>query len=274
MADTHRWLMDLLYRTLEPSERDAVQGDFAELGLSPVQQTRDLLGLVARRQVAPWKDWHPWLALLGIALPLGLLLTGSSYTLLARYLRYMSTEWRYGVRYETGLTAAGDCIVFLCQALALILSSWLCGFALASLSRRTLRINAVFFYLTWFLLLVRGIALLFGNGLSPLWAIFPLLPSVCLFGVPSAWGMRQSIQCGTLTFRRTILLTAAIITIDALAIWTGSWWHDALITWSHGTWHGPTYNWQKPLLILALTNWPLLYLIATAIRQPRPLVHS
>lgn len=265
MIDPRGWLMDRLYRTLEPGERDAVQGDFAELGLSPTQQTRDLLGLVARRQAALWNNWQPWLALLGIAVPLGLLLTGSSYALLARELW---TEWCYGVRYETGLTATGDCIVFLCQALAIILASWLCGFVLASLSRRTLRITAVFLYLTWILILVRGIVLTFDNGLSPLWTILQILPSVCLFVLPSAWGMRQSIRCGTLGFRRTILFTAAIITTDALALWTGSWWRDALVTWSQGTWHGPTYDWQKPLFILTLTNWPLLYLIATAMRQP------
>ena len=40
------WLVDKLSRTLEPDERDAVRGDFAESGVSGGQALHDLLGLV------------------------------------------------------------------------------------------------------------------------------------------------------------------------------------------------------------------------------------
>lgn len=118
------WLVDKLSRMLEPSERDAVCGDLAELGLTGGQAFRDLLGLIARRQAALWKDWRPWLALLGIAVPLGLLLTRDSHQIGGSLSRHLWTWWRYGVRYETGLTPAGDVTVFVCGALALVFSSW------------------------------------------------------------------------------------------------------------------------------------------------------
>jgi hypothetical protein len=57
------WFVDLVARTLEADERDAVCGDLAESGESGGQALRDLLGLVLRRQAALWKDWRPWLAL-------------------------------------------------------------------------------------------------------------------------------------------------------------------------------------------------------------------
>lgn len=67
------WLVNQLSRTLAREEREAVRGDIAELDLSASEALSDILGLVARRQTALWNNWHPWLALLGIAAPLGVL---------------------------------------------------------------------------------------------------------------------------------------------------------------------------------------------------------
>ncbi len=60
---------------LEPDEREAVRGDFAESGETSGQALRNVLGLVLRRQAALWKDWRPWLALVGLVAPLGVLLS-------------------------------------------------------------------------------------------------------------------------------------------------------------------------------------------------------
>lgn len=51
-------LVDLLSRMLKRDERDAVLGDQAESGVSGGQALRDLLGLIARRQVALWQEWQ------------------------------------------------------------------------------------------------------------------------------------------------------------------------------------------------------------------------
>jgi hypothetical protein len=56
------WLVDRLSLILDPDERDAVYGDITELNESGGHALRDLLGLVARRQVARLKLWRPWTA--------------------------------------------------------------------------------------------------------------------------------------------------------------------------------------------------------------------
>jgi len=68
------WLVDIVSRTLEPDERDAVLGDLTESGQGGGQALRDVLGLVVRRQAPWWKDWRPWLALVGLVGPVGVLL--------------------------------------------------------------------------------------------------------------------------------------------------------------------------------------------------------
>lgn len=113
------------------------------------------------------------------------------------------------------------------------------------------------------------VVLLTSHRIALLVLTFSVLPSACLFVLPSALGMRHGLRRGSLNLRPTILLLATIITLDALATWTGGWWRDALVNWSQGTWHGQAEAWQIRLLPLALANWPLVYFIATAIRQHR-----
>ena len=55
---------------LEPDERDAVQGDLAELGVTGMRALRDLLGLIVRRQALAWTDRRPWLPLGVLVVPL------------------------------------------------------------------------------------------------------------------------------------------------------------------------------------------------------------
>src|SRR5580692_6192810 len=74
MTQSCWWLVDIASRMLEADERDAVRGDLEESGETGGQALRDLLGLVARRQAALWRDWQAWLGLIGLAAPLGLLL--------------------------------------------------------------------------------------------------------------------------------------------------------------------------------------------------------
>ena len=45
------WLAAKLSHALETHERDALQGDHAELSVSGAQALRDVLGLIIRRQL-------------------------------------------------------------------------------------------------------------------------------------------------------------------------------------------------------------------------------
>ena len=68
-------LADLATQLLEPHERDAVCGDLAECGASGWRTLREVLGLVARRQAALWADWRPWIAVIAIVVPIGMMLS-------------------------------------------------------------------------------------------------------------------------------------------------------------------------------------------------------
>src|SRR3979409_2222035 len=87
MKSTHWPLVGVAVRLLERSEREAVLGDLLETGESTWRGLLDVLGLVIRRQLAHWKNWRPWLALFGLALPSSLLLMGVSVSVSSMYER-------------------------------------------------------------------------------------------------------------------------------------------------------------------------------------------
>jgi hypothetical protein len=122
------WLVKALSETLEPGEREAVHGDFAESGETGAQALRGIAGLVVRRQAELWKEWRPWLTLPGLV---GL--AGGLDVALAEQLR---THGPYGTRSENGLTPAENIAYLTCVCLALFLWSWTGSFLLGSLSGR------------------------------------------------------------------------------------------------------------------------------------------
>jgi hypothetical protein len=241
------WLVDSVSRLLEPDERDAVQGDFAERGVTNGKALLDLLGLVARRQAALWKDWRPWLALAGVVGPIALLLI-DFYLSLGRGSDLVDLHlWMiYGVIDQTGLTAGPVIGPLVCYSLLLVTWSGTSGFALGSLSRRTIWVNGPLFCgLFW---------LLFSDVLSA--AVPPklstvLLVSTALFLLPFIWGVHQGLRLGTLGLLRGILVASAVASLTALAIWTGGWW--------------PGAGWQTRQIFLSTALlWPVGYLVAKA----------
>src|SRR6185503_6548406 len=99
------WLVDIVSRALEPNEQDAVRGDFAESGESSGQALRDVLGLVVRRQAALWNDWRPWLVLVGLIVPLGMLLSivsRSTANMNATYVWLYANNWDWALLKNAG----------------------------------------------------------------------------------------------------------------------------------------------------------------------------
>src|SRR4029450_3844576 len=72
------WLVDRVSCLLDEAERAVVCGDLAECRARAGRALREVLGLVIRRQAALWIDWHPWLALASLVIPIGLLLSHAS----------------------------------------------------------------------------------------------------------------------------------------------------------------------------------------------------
>ena len=137
---------------LEPAERDAVRGDLAEAGETARQALRGLLGLVFRRQAALWKDTRPWLTLLAVVLPLGMLLSLVSRrmadgTAITAWLYFNNWDSAYLGNSGFRIDFAHDLAGVVMEYVTLLCWSWTSGFVLGSLSRRAIRVNGVLFCL-------------------------------------------------------------------------------------------------------------------------------
>jgi hypothetical protein len=266
MLGEFKWrLVNRVSRVLEPDEQNAVLGDFAETGTTGGKALRDLFSLVVRRQAGLYKDWRPWVALVGLAGPLGMLFySGALGSLLGLSLW---TQWQYQSRYESGLTTSEDLIFFICQSIALIFCSWTSGFALASLSRRTVWMLKTVLYFGWGALLIGMLqavvlAALHGGVLHLLFRLSPsFLLAAALCPLPVGLGMRQGRAAGMLSVRTAILLAAATPITIVLAAWTNGWQQTALVNWSEGQLQAAPV-WPKQLLPIALAAWPAVYLVS------------
>lgn len=285
-----QWLSGLLSRMLDPAERTAVEGDLIESGESGPEALRDVLGILIRRQLAAWKSWQPWLALLGVAVISGLVLSAAAFNLRVgidhRMLRYLM-----GGPYSHPDLAAGREIEYLvCLTLAFFAWTWTSGFVLATLSRRAFWITGLTFYvvvLTSFLarLLIAGAikteSPIIGDRVYPLWLVFvafllPLSPSKLLFVIAFFWGARTGLRNRALNLWRAVTQLAAVAITTALVVWTGGWYeqtHSLIVpwigtspkSWSGGIWHEGLF-WTR-LLPLLLVSWPAGYLLAASRNQ-------
>jgi hypothetical protein len=258
------WLVDVTSQMLEPAEREVVRGDFAESGESANQALRDLVGLIARRQASLWKDWHPWLALVGLVVPLGFLLSYRSLRLDGSSRLYLWIIRNYAtldpaILEQTGLTLRHGIPPLVCGSLLLFSWSWICGYVLGTLSRRTIWFNGSIFYLVLFLTGIWGASPIReyqyrvdGNAfaLSLYTAILQLKVQAALVVLPSVWGMYQSGRPGALPLGKTILWAAAIVA--ALVVQDRFW----ILPRAAG-------------LQMLAGFWPIVYMVATTVMQHR-----
>jgi hypothetical protein len=212
-------LADLATQLLEPHERDAVRGDLAECGAGGWRAFFEVLGLVLRRQAALWADWRPWLAVIAIVVPIGLMLSHATrwwadayaidiqiYTRLwdISYLKYPGWPRELALVFWSGMLSAA----------ALAGWSWAGGYVLASLSQRTVWIALALFALILFLgtlgtaTIARANAGAFTGHFFGV--VFPRLIRFFLVMLPALWGMhcfrRASVS-------RVILATGAVAVI-------------------------------------------------------------
>jgi hypothetical protein len=237
MTRIYWWLADRLSGMLEPNERDAVRGDFAESGETGGRAFREVLGLVAWRQAGMWQSWPPWLILVGLVAPVGLLLGlgsnraahGSSIPIWM-YLNNWTMVYLETPAAQSDLLNSGTNV--LRQYLVLACWSWAGGFLLGSLSRRTIPIQGALFCL----------AVLFVGLGEPRWSpgygdstaavfslafyrvVFPLIVQAALVLVPSVWGMRQGVRLAAFPLPlRGALLMSVIVTVAALILMNFGW---------------------------------------------------
>jgi hypothetical protein len=282
------WLVEMVSRSLSPDEREAVNGDFAESGETGGRALCGVLGLVLRRQFELWKDWRPWLALLGFVAPIGLLLSWVSRAMAdgsAIYVWMYLNNWTW--TYMTNAGARMDLIGYGADIslhyLALVSWAWTGGFLLGFLSRRTIQANVSLFCLVLFL----GEVLAAPRDLSS-WIIlprplghtdrvhggvysltfysvlFPLIIQMVLVVLPSLWGAHRGLRLETLSgLRRTILWVCVLATIAALGTESSVWWQFR--TWDIRPIPTPVPH-LPSLLPIALLG-PAGYWLATAMRK-------
>jgi hypothetical protein len=282
------WLVDIVSRSLRPDEREAVNGDFAELGETSGRALRGLLGLVLRRQLELWKDWRPWLALLGLVIPLGMLLSWVSRMMAdgsAIYAWMYLNNWTW--TYVTNAGARIDLIRYGADIslhyLALVSWAWTGGFLLGSLSRRAIQINVSLFCLVLLLgellraprdlghwiILPRPLGhtdRVHGGVYSLVFysVMFPLIIQMVLVVLPALWGVRGGLRLETLpAFRRAILWTCVLAAVTALGTESSVWWQFR--TWDLRP--IPTPVPHLPSLLPISLLGPAGYWLATAMRK-------
>ena len=218
-------LVDSVARLLDSNERDAVLGDSLEAGEGPCQALFSILGLVLRRQILVWRSWRPWLAAFGFAVPCTWLLMTVSLSVTCtseRLLGFNLGHW--------APTGNEGCALLACHIFLLIAWSWTSGFAIGSLSPRTLWTNAVLFlllaqYLHHMYIVAAPIPTMHGAvaGGFPFYGssltLAPLAPF--LFVLPAIWGVRQGVRTLRLNLGPAGLLAASMALL-MLAAWTSN----------------------------------------------------
>ena len=203
--------------------------NLAESGQTGGQALRDVLGLVARRQAALWKDWRPWVALIGLA-PAGALLS-----LISRRVADGSAipiwmyldNWTWA--YVTNTGARSDLLHYgadiITQYLVLACWSWASGLLLGSLARRSVWVNGTFFCLVLLVRELLGAPPFHSAGNAAVFSltfynvIFPLIVLIVLVLFPAIWGMHQGRRLARVSLLlQTIIWAAAIVTLTALAL--------------------------------------------------------
>ncbi len=239
-------LVNALSRLLEPVEREAVLGDFAESGETGIRAVRDLSGLLLRRQAALWRDWKPWLATAGVALPAGLLLSRASKWLASGYDLYSWIAWNHTVidpatLAESGLSLHAGVVQVARGLFVLLAWTWAGGFVLGALSRGAMWLNGLLFCAALlcgpFLGAIREPAV----ELNTCAVLAVVLSSVIL-------GVRLSRRPALHRAVRALLWIAAIIT--AIAVRSSFWWPMSA-------------GW--PVYLTLAAYGPLAYLLASSI---------
>jgi hypothetical protein len=220
-------LADLVSLLLEPHEREVVQGDLLEGGESAWQSLVGILGLVIRREAALWRNWRPWLAAFGLALPCSFLLMGFSVSVSRAYQQLMGAPFFHA----TGVVVGPGFALFLCNVLLLAAWSWTGGFVVGSVSRRTVWVSAALSFAPCVFCLERFRV----ESLSRL--------CLLLFLPAALWGVRRGLQIARIK-RSSAIALAVAVTALTIPMWNSS-----------GAW---IPNWAL--------SWPAWYLVATARR--------
>ncbi len=181
---------------LAPLEREVVLGDLAETNRDVWLALGDVLGVAVRRQLSLWRNWRPWAASVGLALPASLFLMGCSVAASAALALTLQEPEHTRLLWLS-----------LSRLLLVIAWAWMAGFVVGSVSRPTL----------WASLLACCTPCLYclskwpGHGLSHL--------RLLIFFLPGVWGVWRG-------RRETELRLGWAILLAAIAMLTPLMWSE------------------------------------------------
>ncbi len=241
MANLNWSCVEWAARLLERSEREAALGDLMESREGPWDAFLGVVGLVARRQAQLWKNWRPWVAGFGVALPSSFLLMGASVSVSWSYQRLLCPE----LLKAAALTRGSGVVVLLWQAALLAAWAWSGGFVVGATSRRTLWASGTLCYAPCLFCLSRFRI----ESLSRLCLLLFLLPAIV--------GVRQGLKKSKMQWRPALVLALAVTVLMI------------------PTWSAAQHSWTVSQLSL---NWalsfPAWYLVATARRPAEVFVRN
>jgi len=187
-------LLAALAVLLTPEEREAVLGDLSEAGEPHRKALIAVIGLIVRRQAELWRDWRPWLALVGFVIPAGLAL-------------HLVARWDAGL---VGVRALREDPWWLAMVLSRALAtlacwSFLAGVALRALSARTLIVQGpallIVIILAQSLDFMRQVAPIrssphYDSAVSAVFyqSLFPWIVQTLFVAGPAIWGTFKSLS--------------------------------------------------------------------------------
>jgi hypothetical protein len=275
---------------LEAAEREVVCGDLQECGVTGARALRELVGLTARRHGQLWTHSQPWLALAGLAVPVGMILSvvsryWAASSAISGWLYVNNWTWGYlaspGARLDLARTIGSHGASFV----ALAVWAWTTGFALGSLSRRTVWMNGALFCVIVFGgtlgTTTTGLLNPFNAAIFSDWvyrAALPVIVRAALVVLPALWGMRKALQVTVLSVRQAAVCAAMVVVMTALTArglegsllygWVPlSGWPPAP-GWL-GQWRG---SWSLAVFPLVMV-WPAAYLLMSALKAEHRLAH-
>ena len=221
-------MVDFAAQLLPTQDREAVLGDLLESGEGRWQSLLAIIGLALRRHATLWRNWRPWLAAFGLALPSSFLLMGFSLSVSRAYLHVVGMT----VQHTTGITAGPAFSLLLCNILLLVGWSWTGGFVVGSISRRTAWISACLSFAPCLFCLERF--------------RIPSLSRLCLllFLPVALWGAYRGLEIARIKRAPAIALAVGVTALTIPLWYTGGLWIP---------------NWAL--------SWPAWYLVATARRS-------
>ncbi|MGV3518750.1 MAG: hypothetical protein ACO1TH_16800 [Luteitalea sp.] len=259
--------------------------------MSSAQACREVAGLLLRRQFLAWLQWRPWLALLGLLMPLGFTLSHVSRhwadAATIHVWLYINT-WTMAILQSSGarrdLVGVGGQLLF--HFGTLVFWSFLAGLAGGRLSRGTTYwVGAAVFCFVVFAATIGTTTLARANPLNApafqdpsYWLLLPFAVRVGFVVLPALEGMRRGRRPARLSRAGWAIVFIAVLVVTGLAAPSlqrsldagrlashamsvhDAHLHDRVLTFVLG----PPHAWIRRWLIPALMVWPAAYLVATS----------